>query len=219
MAPLSWSGERGGISPSSREEATSLGVPTMNRAERDKLQCTHFIARPSPRFSAASPAPREEALIPTHRTLWTPLPVRSLLPAEKQSRETRYLSRVRPRSVGAKNMASSSGCAITSRALLPDPTCPGSPLTPRVRPEQLQAQAQSNHSPRPAKGASSSAAGSAMATPAAGREPPETRLREKRVPAVRGAAGQPACAERPSLQGPGRCQFPRPRPAREVTSG
>lgn len=51
-----------------------------------------------------------------------------LLPAEKQSKNTRCPRRAKPSTVGAKNMASSSGCAITRRARLPAlgrPACSG----------------------------------------------------------------------------------------------
>lgn len=47
-----------------------------------------------------------------------------LLPVEKQSKNTRCSRRAKPSTVGAKNMASSSGCAITRRALLPAPGRP-----------------------------------------------------------------------------------------------
>lgn len=51
-------------------------------------------------------------------------PAGSLLPAEKQSRNTGCLRRAKPSKVGAKNMASSSGCAVTRRARLPLPNRP-----------------------------------------------------------------------------------------------
>jgi len=46
------------------------------------------------------------------------------VPAEKQSKDSRCLRRAKPSTVGAKNMASSSGCAITRRVLLPSPGTP-----------------------------------------------------------------------------------------------
>lgn len=51
-------------------------------------------------------------------------PSYSLLPEEKQSRDTCCFRRAKPSIVGAKNMASSSGCAITTRARLPAPGRP-----------------------------------------------------------------------------------------------
>lgn len=54
----------------------------------------------------------------------TQRPSYSLLPEEKQSRDTCCSRRAKPSIVGAKNMASSSGCAITTRARLPAPGRP-----------------------------------------------------------------------------------------------
>lgn len=54
----------------------------------------------------------------------SPRPAYSLLPAEKQSRNNWCRRRAKPRIVGAKNMASSSGCAVTRSVRLPPPGRP-----------------------------------------------------------------------------------------------
>lgn len=69
----------------------------------------------------------------------SPRPAYSLLPAEKQSRNTWCRRRVKPRIVGAKNMASSSGCAVTRSVRLPPPGRPAcSGLVTRSQEPQTQ---------------------------------------------------------------------------------
>ena len=69
----------------------------------------------------------------------SPRPAYSLLPAEKQSRNTWCRRWAKPRMVGAKNMASSSGCAVTRSVRLPPPGRPAcSGLVTRSQEPQTQ---------------------------------------------------------------------------------